>query len=93
MKDEKSKDLTMDVDKNKDFVEDKGLEKGVDPNKMTEREKVEKKDRQEHDDIEDAPESGTVVQNEDPSKPSNAKMVGEPDDYGQAPESGTIRER
>jgi hypothetical protein len=92
MKDEKKKDLTLDVDKNKDLVEDKGLEKGIDPNKMTEREKAEKEDRQEHDDIEDAPESGTVIQKEDPSRPKNAEMVGEPDDYGQAPESGTIRE-
>lgn len=88
MKDEKKKDLTLDVDKNKDLVEDKGLEKGVDPNKMTELEKTER----EHDDIEDAPESGTVIQKEDPSRPSNAEMVGQADDYGQAPESGTIRE-
>lgn len=88
MKDEKSKDLTLDVDKNKDLVEDKGLEKGVDPEKMTAREKAEK----EHDDIDDAPESGTVIQEENPSRPSNAKMTDQPDDYGEAPESGTIRE-
>ncbi len=44
-------------------------------------------------DLEDAPESGTVVQKDDPSKPSHADKDDKPDSIGEAPESGTLRDR
>lgn len=44
-------------------------------------------------DLEDAPESGTVVQKNDPSKPFNAGKDGDADSIGEAPESGTFRDR
>lgn len=44
-------------------------------------------------DLEDAPESGTVVQKDDPSKPFHADKDDTPDSVGEAPESGTLRDR
>lgn len=44
-------------------------------------------------DLEDAPESGTVVQRDHPSKPLEAGRDEKPDSIGEAPESGTLRDR
>lgn len=44
-------------------------------------------------DLDDAPESGTVVQKDDPSKPFHADKDDTPDSVGEAPESGTLRDR
>lgn len=46
-----------------------------------------------NDDYEDAPESGTVVQEDNPSQPMEADKDGKPDSVGEAPESGTLRDR
>lgn len=59
---------------------------------MTDK-KNENKKHQKHNDIEDAPESGTVVHEENPSKPEEAENDQPKDSIGEAPESGTIRER
>lgn len=44
-------------------------------------------------DLKDAPESGTVVQKDDPSKLFHADKDDTPDSVGEAPESGTLRDR
>jgi len=46
-----------------------------------------------NDDFYDAPESGTVVHEEDPAKPSEAHNDQAKDSIAEAPESGTIREK
>lgn len=46
-----------------------------------------------NDDIEDAPESGTVVYNDNPSKPLSSDKDQDLDSIGEAPESGTLRDR
>jgi len=46
-----------------------------------------------NDDFYDAPESGTVVHEEDPAKRSEAHNDQAKDSIGEAPESGTIREK
>lgn len=46
-----------------------------------------------HTEFHEAPESGTVVQKDDPSQPDGAAKDQAKDSVGEAPESGTMREK
>ncbi len=53
----------------------------------------EKKDNPKHDEFYEAPESGTVISEDNPSSPGNLGKDDAPDSISEAPESGTMREK
>ncbi len=56
-------------------------------------ENKEKQNHPEHDKFYDAPESGTVVPDDDPSAPKDMAKDDQMNSIGEAPESGTMREK
>lgn len=57
------------------------------------KKKEEEANHPKHAEFYEAPESGTVIQKNDPSQPDGATNDDAKDSVGEAPESGTMREK